>query len=189
MIQTAIFPNEKAWRYVDIVKHKKLIFSNPGSWVASLEATYKAKIYGGHLENRSPLFDARHEPESLIHLGLDFWLPEYTKVFSPTSGKIVYSTYEPEPTKGWGGRIDIETNQSVIIIAHLQQTQYKRNDTILKGQELGRLGSRDENGGWLPHLHVQAVNRHHYYSFTSPSNIDAYAEPSEDLKFQYPYPQ
>ena len=31
----------------------------------------------------------------------------------------------------------------------------KIGDQILKGQEIGKMGDEDENGGWPPHVHIQ----------------------------------
>jgi len=183
-----IFPNEDSWRKLKIAEYKDLIVRSPGKWVQTLEAQFGGRIYGGYLEDRSPLFDIRHDPEALIHLGLDFWMPENTSIHSHVEGVVCHTAYEPDILLGWGGRIDIKSADLVYIFGHLKRPEFIVGDLIRKGQTIGKLGKRSENGGWLPHLHIQAVRLCTYNTYANPNSIDAYAKPKANLPSNFPEP-
>ena len=141
------------------------------------------------MEDRSPLFDIRHVPQASIHLGIDFWVPAGTDVICPTGGKVMLARPKNKEKGGWGGRIDIYHNSKVWIFGHLKSENLPNpGDTISTHQKIGILGTKQENGGWLPHLHLQVMTAEEYHNHFCPEGIDAYSEPRKDLKIAFPNP-
>lgn len=185
-----LFNSNHQWAEIEITKHLELIKSpqKDTHWLSILENQYQSKIYGGWMENRSPFFDQRHVPKSTIHLGLDFWLPSQTPVFCPEEGKVLLSRPMNTTKGGWGARTDIQIGAHIWIFGHLKEPVLSTGDTIQKNQRIGTLGTREENGGWLPHLHLQIMQVEKYLQLQNPSDLDAYAEPSPHIQTIFPHP-
>lgn len=188
MTPQQLFPDHERWVEVPLTSYIDLI-RQPNQkihWLKRIKNIHAGfDLYGGFLENRSPLFDERHDPRLSIHLGVDFWLDEGTKVFFPYGGEVIDVSPCSDTKGGWGGRIDIFSKEHVFIFGHLEAPTFSVGTKIVPGMFLGRLASRELNGGWLPHLHVQVVTLGCYNSFLDPRAIDAYAKPSIELPLNY----
>lgn len=184
-----IFPEVKKWAEIKLTNYAKRIKAGKEThWLKELESDFNAVLYGGYMENRAVFFDERHQPNAVTHLGLDVWLPTGITVLSPVNGIVSDSTPPSDTIGGWGGRVDVETEQGILIFGHLAAPTLVRGTKVHKGDILGYLGSRDVNGGWLPHLHLQGVNTFVYKRFHLPRDIDAYSEPYPKLSVDFPHP-
>ena len=135
----------------------------------------KAKFgIGGYNENRilykrSQLFESKLTPRTL-HLGIDIWGEEGTKVYAPLGG-MVHSFGYNNNFGDYGAtlillhQIDSVTfytlygHLSLDDIARVTEFQY-----IIRGQVIGHFGKPEENGNWPPHLHFQIIKDMNEYS-------------------------
>lgn len=122
--------------------------------------------YGGYLEKRtiyraSSHFDTTNrDTQREYHLGVDLWVPALTPIYSSQQG-IVHSVQynEAELDYGWCLIVNYE-ELSYVLYGHLSSDlikDYKVNDSIEAGQIIAYTGDYPENGGWLPHLHLQRI--------------------------------
>ncbi len=144
-------------------------------YVAAALKKRKAKFgIGGYNEDRvlykrSQLFDSKVTPRTL-HLGIDIWGEEGTKVYAPLGGMV--HSYAFNNNFGDYGATLILMHQidSVIFytlyghlslddIARVTEFQY-----IIRGQVIGHFGKPEENGNWPPHLHFQIIKDMNEYS-------------------------
>ncbi|MBL4745234.1 MAG: aminotransferase class III-fold pyridoxal phosphate-dependent enzyme [Flavobacteriaceae bacterium] len=125
-------------------------------------------VAGGYLEIR-PVYttDAYKQLSNqgieyrTCHLGMDFWLAAGTPVHTLFDGEVVISTVQPE-AKSYGGLLLIkhETKALVFysIFGHLSKKSISNlpvGTKVSKGDLIGNIGDRSENGHWSPHLHFQ----------------------------------
>lgn len=131
-----------------------------------LRAADKEVAFGGYGEHRglyerSALFDGE-EPRS-FHLGLDLWAQENTPVYVPFTGRV----------HSWGNHAQHGDYGPVIILEHqwgnlLFYSLYGHlslnsldgltlGKVFHAGDQLGALGSYEENFHWPPHLHLQLI--------------------------------
>lgn len=118
--------------------------------------------YGGWMEDRSTLLKNTYVDESkkYIHLGVDFWIPEETSVFLPHDQVIIAGPETNEDQNGgWGGVVLTENQSYYFLYAHLDPGVKPHRVSGLRGYPtvLGHVGSQEVNGGWIPHLHLQAI--------------------------------
>ena len=122
------------------------------------------------LYERSKVFDATtgDEPRRL-HLGIDIWGEEGTKVYAPLGGMV--HSYGFNKNFGDYGATMVLLHQldtitfytlyghlSLADIAKVTEFQY-----VIRGQVLGHFGKPEENGNWPPHLHFQVIKDMHGY--------------------------
>ena len=97
-----------------------------------------------------------------IHMGIDIGAPIGTPVFAFDSGRILHQGFNPEPFD-YGHVIvtehqDQHGNLFWVLLGHLSKVSICRIATgaqFKKGDILGWIGDKSENGGWNPHLHIQ----------------------------------
>ncbi len=99
----------------------------------------------------------------MIHLGIDYNVPEGTLVSCPIDGKVSHVMHDHDPIGGWGGRIIIRSEHSnnYLLLAHLDEEGLPlrmEGQPIKKGDPLGIVAKPERNGGWYPHLHAQGIN-------------------------------
>lgn len=191
----SLFPQSappRRWKELKITDHLESIKApqptGTDNWLTLLEKRYHGNIYGGWMENRAPLFDDRHVPEANLHLGLDFWLPEGTPILCPAAGTVLLSRPTNTEVGGWGNRLDILIKNHVWIFGHLKATNLPKGTEIKANQQIAELGSREENGGWLPHLHLQTMRANDYKALKQPEELDAYSTPFPTIKEMFPHP-
>lgn len=108
------------------------------------------------------LGDEGEEPRRL-HLGIDIWGEEGTKVYAPLGGMVHSYAYN----KNFGDygatlillhQLDTVTfytlygHLSLDDLAKVTEFQY-----IIRGHLIGHFGNPEENGNWPPHLHFQVI--------------------------------
>lgn len=153
--------------------------------------------YGGYLEDRSHIWRGSYldKDRKYVHLGIDFNVPQGTAVASVRPSTVIRIDDDyPEP-HGWGNRVIVEDAESgiILIYAHLERPDKLRvGESLSAGQVFAQVGNRAINGGWFPHLHVQAVGPEHYRALLENDlrQLDGYGkgEDIEALRLNYPDP-
>ena len=152
----------------------------------------KAKIgFGGYLEkrniyDRSDYFKNVSENEKRnIHLGIDLWCKENTKVLAVLDGEI-HSFKNNKNYGDYGPTIilkhQIKKEVFYTLYGHLSLKSIeniKIGDTVLQGNTIGYLGDSSVNGEYAPHLHFQIIrdledNFGDYPGVSSKENIAFY---------------
>ena len=127
-------------------------------------------IAGGYLEPRalytSTAYDTignKGKESRSIHLGIDYWLPEFTPVHALFDGEVVIAVNDAGD-KEYGGLVVLKHKVSDFDFYTLyghntveSATKHKLGDTILKGEKIVDLANYPENGNWAPHLHFQVM--------------------------------
>ncbi|MFN2179165.1 MAG: aminotransferase class III-fold pyridoxal phosphate-dependent enzyme, partial [Candidatus Promineifilaceae bacterium] len=107
-----------------------------------------------------------------IHIGLDLFMPPGAPVFAPLPG-TVHSFRDNDASMDYGPTIILEhrvkdTLTFYTLYRHMSRDSLSglaAGQEVVMGQEIGRIGGSDENGGWVPHrsaelaacLHFQIV--------------------------------
>ena len=136
---------------------------------------YTSDLFTSSAAVALPLQNATHYKyggSRTVHVGVDVAAPAGTKVRAPLPGVVVHAGYNGEEGD-YGGVIVLEHGEEgggrfYALYGHLRKRDGKgwsEGDEVARGDEVGRLGKRGENGGWEPHLHLQA-------SVTRPSERD-----------------
>ena len=122
---------------------------------------------GGYLEKRvlyqqSSNFKNSAENRN-IHLGVDWWCDAGTKIYAPLDG-IVHSFKYNAAHLDYGATIilqhKIEGHLFYSLYGHLNLASLEKLEKgilIKKGTPFTAMGNRNENGGWVPHLHFQII--------------------------------
>lgn len=117
---------------------------------------------GGYLEFRrnmysSPLYGGKR----FIHMGIDIWGPAGAPVYAPADG-IVWGLRNNSNALDYGPTVvtrhAIGDSYLYALFGHLSLKNLDELEAgmpVKSGMRLGELGSRSENGGWIPHLHFQ----------------------------------
>lgn len=127
-------------------------------------------LAGGYMEPRalytSPAYDKignSGRESRTVHLGIDFWLPGQTPVHAILEGEVVVASHSDE-YKGYGGLVvlkhQVKNFTFFTLYGHLSAASvkmYTSGDVVEKGEKIGELGSPDENGNCVPHLHFQVT--------------------------------
>ena len=122
---------------------------------------------GGYLEHRSIYavsghFDTVDEPRRL-HLGVDIWGAEGTRVYAPFDG-VIHSFKNNDNFGDYGPTIILQHNLAGLVLyslyGHLSQKSlagFTVGDIVNKNQRIAWFGNNTENGCWPPHLHFQLM--------------------------------
>ncbi|MGE5540795.1 MAG: peptidoglycan DD-metalloendopeptidase family protein [Bacillota bacterium] len=154
-----------------------------------------AYSYGGWLEDRTELWRGSYLDAMgpHLHLGVDLNVPAGTHVACHRGGRVLRIDKDNE-AHGWGTRIFIrptDRQDVVLLYAHLGVLSVREMEPIAPGDVFGLTGPASANGGWFPHLHVQALSREAYDLFKKePDALDGYgpAGEREQLARLYPDP-
>ena len=121
---------------------------------------------GRYDENRKGMYTQElFGGERTIHVGLDIGAPAQTPIHAFQDG-LIHSFADNDEEGSYGPTIITEHSIQIdgiqtslwVLHGHLSQESLqglKIGDQILKGQEIGKMGDEDENGGWPPHVHIQ----------------------------------
>jgi 4-aminobutyrate aminotransferase-like enzyme/Ser/Thr protein kinase RdoA (MazF antagonist) len=158
-----------------------LLLGNFSSFKNTVEFSYKIQqlqannpdtlLAGGYLEAR-PVYSTDsfkmegnngHEYRT-YHLGMDFWLEENTPVHAICDGEII-SFADNAVDKDYGPTIIIKHSINnefsfYTLYGHLSKeslVSLKKGMKIKKGDRIGFVGNKTENGNWPPHLHFQVI--------------------------------
>ncbi|MBP9757132.1 MAG: peptidoglycan DD-metalloendopeptidase family protein [Candidatus Pacebacteria bacterium] len=185
--------------FMGLSRHGKNPYILPNILAERLNCYHKrqglAATYGSYGENRGFIWrqtylDAMENP---IHAGIDINVPAGSLVIADVDCEVVWvGTDHPEP-HGWGNRIIVKLRGIDIwmIYAHLGAPICRVGNKMGSGSPIGYVGTPHENGGWYPHLHVQAMTRQAWEMFLAdPSTIDGYypAEQWPRKKLLFPFP-
>jgi murein DD-endopeptidase MepM/ murein hydrolase activator NlpD len=122
---------------------------------------------GGYLEERviyrrSSHYENAAEPRCM-HLGVDIWMNAGTDVFAFAEG-IIHSVAINNTYGDYGGTIILEHqfNNSKLYslyghLSHESIANARVGSIINQGEQIGQLGTWDENGNWPAHLHFQII--------------------------------
>jgi len=126
-------------------------------------------ISGGYLEPRQLYDTENYKRESnygiehrTIHLGVDFWVNEGVEISNLFDG-VVDTISIDKNEKGYGGLIIIKHKINDFsfysLFGHLspKKFNYNEGDFLKKGDLVGFVGNKLENGNWVPHLHFQLL--------------------------------
>jgi len=134
----------------------------------------KAQVaYGGYLEKRNLYAAANRfskDKTRTIHLGMDFWCKEGTKVITPISGKV-HSYQNNEDIGNYGPTIILEHKIAQIsfytLYGHLSLESLNGlyiGKEFIKGEAIATLGTPAINVNYAPHLHFQVIENLQGYS-------------------------
>jgi murein DD-endopeptidase MepM/ murein hydrolase activator NlpD len=135
-------------------------------WIKSVADRLGADhTWGGWLENRAHLWRGHYlPPEGSIHLGVDLNVPPGTVVLTPLAGEVLHAVPCRALGGGWGGWFVLRADEprcgaEYLLFGHLAHAGLPEQGTLLAaGAPVGRVGLPHENGGWYPHVHVQAMS-------------------------------
>tara|TARA_R100000935_G_scaffold27288_2_gene47481 strand:- start:56940 stop:57617 length:678 start_codon:yes stop_codon:yes gene_type:complete len=163
-----------------------------------------ALLANGYLEERSFYNTPRFERTvngiteyRNIHLGTDFWVPAQTPVHAVLDGEVVISHHN-DFHKDYGPLLVVKhTNTTEIfytLYGHLTLESLKtspKGKKVKKGELLGNIGSEEENGHWVPHLHFQIITdlmneTENYNGVAFPSELERWEKlcPNPNLLFE-----
>jgi murein DD-endopeptidase MepM/ murein hydrolase activator NlpD len=172
------FSKEK-YSKIDISeKNKDLLnfdISSAKEWEKYIDSYLKKHentvAYGGYLEkrnlyDRSDYFKKLEENEKRnIHLGIDLWCKEDTKVIAVLAGEV-HSFNHNNNHGDYGPTLilkhQIETEIFYTLYGHLSVSSIENiniGDAVLQGNSIGRLGDSSVNGDYAPHLHFQIIRK------------------------------
>jgi murein DD-endopeptidase MepM/ murein hydrolase activator NlpD len=185
---------------IDISKNNKEIqnfdTSSSKEWENYIDNYLKEKhakvAFGGYLEernlyDRSSYFNSLEEEQRNIHLGIDLWAKQNTKVLAVLEGKV-HSFQNNQNHGDYGPTIILEHNiknqQFFTLYGHLSLESIKNiviGTTFKQGECIGFLGEASINGDYAPHLHFQVIvemenNFGDYPGVSSKSNLNFYKE-------------
>ena len=127
--------------------------------------------YGRWAENRgiyaNDLFNSNADTISekrSIHLGLDVFCDDGTKIYSPLDGRIHTKTNNKQELD-YGPLLILEHDDDeggvfFTLYGHLDSKSLiniHEGDEIIAGQPIAEVGAPPENGNWPPHLHFQII--------------------------------
>jgi murein DD-endopeptidase MepM/ murein hydrolase activator NlpD len=161
-----------------------------------LEADY---LYGGWMEDREPIWGIStylKAEKKFIHLGLDIWVPQRTEVAVDREGLVVEVNTDSNNflDGGWGTRVYVKLRYALIVLVygHLaKDVQCEVGEPVFPEEALGYVGTATENGGWAPHIHVQALSTIAYEKHLhNRDELDGYgkADDIHELARLYPDP-
>jgi 4-aminobutyrate aminotransferase-like enzyme/Ser/Thr protein kinase RdoA (MazF antagonist) len=114
----------------------------------------------------SPLFGSVSNALSerrTIHLGLDLFAKPGTAIHAPIAG-VVHATANNSAALDYGPLVilkhDADGETFFTLYGHLSLSTLERlkvGQVIAQGQNIGHIGTDQENGGWPPHLHFQII--------------------------------
>jgi murein DD-endopeptidase MepM/ murein hydrolase activator NlpD len=129
----------------------------------------KAKFgIGGYNElrdlyERSIVFDSSGVEPRRLHIGIDIWGEEGTKVYAPLGG-MVHSYGFNNNFGDYGATLvllhQLDTITFYTLYGHLSLDDIARVTEfqyVIRGQVIGHFGKAEENGNWPPHLHFQII--------------------------------
>lgn len=120
----------------------------------------KRALYAGQMFQSKLIDDVRRTR----HLGLDVFADAGTEVRTPLAGFVAAVEIERQPL-GYGCVVLIEHEPEPGVrfsslwghLSHETAKHLRKGQTLAAGEKIGTLGAPQDNGGWLPHLHLQLV--------------------------------
>jgi 4-aminobutyrate aminotransferase-like enzyme/Ser/Thr protein kinase RdoA (MazF antagonist) len=99
-----------------------------------------------------------------IHLAIDLYAPAGMPVLAPLPGRVAMVGNDTA-AEGFGGILVLEHEADAphrfwTVYGHLAPASLadaRTGAAVARGAEIARLGPREQNGGWPPHLHFQIL--------------------------------
>ncbi len=115
----------------------------------------------------SPLFGASSNPTDerrTVHLGIDLFVEPGTRLRAPLDGVVQVAANNVAPLD-YGPLVILRHEPSdgenfFTLYGHLTKETLaglKPGQRVGRGEEFARVGTTDENGGWMPHVHFQII--------------------------------
>lgn len=185
--------------FMGLSPHGKNPYIVPGILAERLNSYHRRQgldaTFGSYGENRGFIWrqtylDAMKDP---IHAGIDINVPAGSLVVADADCEVVWVGTDYPDSHGWGNRVIVKLRGIEIwmIYAHLGAPIVRVGRPLGPGSGLGYVGAPHENGGWYPHLHVQAMTREAWEMFQAdPASIDGYCPAAEwtQKKKLFPFP-
>jgi len=99
-----------------------------------------------------------------IHLGIDLFNEAGTSIHAPIEAQV-HSIHFSRNLMDFGGLVILEHTLRgetfYTLYGHLSEASIlslEVGQKIVEGEEFAHLGSPDDNGGWIPHLHFQIIS-------------------------------
>ena len=117
---------------------------------------------GKYDENRPGVYNTDlFQGTRTLHVGLDIGAPVNTPCMSFDQGEIAYFGYNP--SEGDYGHVvvtkhELQGKPLWALYGHLSSRSIlgkRKGQKIDRGEIVGWIGGKEENGGWEPHLHFQ----------------------------------
>lgn len=107
-----------------------------------------------------------HRERRTVHLGVDLFQPAGRPIFAPLEG-VIHSLADNAALGDYGPTLILEhrlpEGEAIpfySLYGHLSRCSLEGKEAgqkIARGEQLGKLGTIEENGGWAPHLHFQLM--------------------------------
>jgi peptidoglycan LD-endopeptidase LytH len=127
--------------------------------------------FGGYLEERSIYQTSEHfgiENPRNIHLGIDLWVDAGTPVFAANDGVIHSFAYNNNYLDYGYTLIIFYPGLGHVLYGHLADPKdtfvWEEEKLVKQGENIALVGPKNENGGWIPHLHLQFITKIGNYS-------------------------
>ncbi|MBN1583581.1 MAG: aminotransferase class III-fold pyridoxal phosphate-dependent enzyme [Anaerolineae bacterium] len=135
---------------------------------------YNAPLFEKELASGYSGGDRPADERRTVHLGIDLFTGAGTPVYAPLAG-TVYAFAKNDAPQDYGQLIVLqhrtddgaaendlacEAKLFYTLYGHLSAASLAKlqvGQTISQGQQIGTIGTADENGGWTPHLHFQII--------------------------------
>lgn len=126
-----------------------------------------ALLANGYLEERSFYNTENYrragaEPRN-IHLGTDFWVPAGTPLHAPFNAEVTIAN-DNNFHKDYGPTLVLKhafkDYEFFSLYGHLSKPSLEisfKNKAVKQGELIGYIGTEEENGHWVPHLHFQLI--------------------------------
>jgi 4-aminobutyrate aminotransferase-like enzyme/Ser/Thr protein kinase RdoA (MazF antagonist) len=101
----------------------------------------------------APEFETADGRRRTRHLGVDLFAPAGTPVFAPIDGVVERREHRDRPGD-YGGLLVLRHGDFWTLYGHLDP-QTLGSGEVHAGEQIARLGTKEVNGGWEPHLHLQ----------------------------------
>ncbi len=199
------FPHKKIKREITPIDFSKFNFSQvvelPEDYeIADLSSGYdieklqntKAAV-GGYNEKRNNMYISPiYKNGRNVHMGVDFWMPAGTPVYSFFEGKVLSFRDNNNP-RDYGPTVVTEhqlgDRELYALYGHLSTeciNNLEKGQELKKGEKIAEMGTEEENGGWVPHLHFQLS----YIRPDEPDMPGVVSEQDRDLALMcYPDPR
>jgi hypothetical protein len=132
-----------------------------------------------------------------VHIGVDFWTEAKTSVHA-LEHAIIYCAHNNDNPKDYGPTLILkhQVDNLVFYTLYGHLTRESLHDKfegkpIGKGEKIGEVGFKYENGGWASHLHFQIIldmleMRNDFIGVSTPHNWPVYASicPDPNLLFK-----
>ena len=160
-----------------------------------LQESGQRYLLGRYLEDRSAMLEDSfiETEEGTIHLGLDIFSRDLEPVSAPYDGTVAL-VGEERGAWSYGNYVMLEHKINSLswysFFGHLAAGLPNPGRFLAKGEQLGRLGDHQENGGWSRHLHYQLL-RGTVVEATAMETIEApvgYCRKEEVEKYKQWYP-